>query len=107
MKGPTSDKLAKLQQMLEREPNDAFLLYGIALEHKKLKDLDRAIEFLNRTVAVDPGYCYAYFQRGQVQELLHRTEDARQSYREGIAAAERAGDGHAKEELTAALEMLE
>ena len=34
--------------MLERQPNDAFLLYGIALEHKKLNDHPKAIEYLDR-----------------------------------------------------------
>ena len=106
MNPPTSDKLTKLQQMLQREPRDAFLLYGIGMEYKKLQEFDRAIEHFNRVIEVDPGYCYAYFQRGQTYELLGESEPAKQSYRDGVAAADRAGDAHAKEELQAALEML-
>ena len=102
---PTSDKLQKLQQMLAKEPRDAFLLYGIGMELKKLKDFGRAIAHFGRVIEVDPGYCYAYFQRGQTHELLGQSEAAKQSYREGIDAAERAGDAHAKEELQATLEM--
>jgi tetratricopeptide (TPR) repeat protein len=104
---PTSEKLQKLQQMLAREPRDAFLLYGLGMEFKKLQLFDRAIEHFDRVIEVDPGYCYAYFQRGQTQELLGQSEPARQSYRAGIAAAERVGDAHAREELSAALEMVE
>ena len=107
MDAPTSDKLQKLQQMLDKEPRDAFLIYGIAMEYKKLKAYDRAIEHFGRVIEVDPNYCYAYFQRGQTHELLGQLDKAKQSYRAGIAAAERAGDAHAKEELTAALEMVE
>jgi tetratricopeptide (TPR) repeat protein len=106
MTTPTSEKLRKLRQMLEREPRDAFLLYGIGMELKKLKDFTSAIEHFSRVIEVDPGYCYAYFQRGQTHELLGQSEPARQSYRDGIAAAERVGDAHAKEELQAALEMV-
>ena len=102
---PTSEKLQKLQQMLAKEPRDAFLLYGIGMEFKKLKSYERAIEHFTRVTQIDPNYCYAYFQRGQTHELLGQSEAAKQSYREGIAAAERAGDAHAKEELQAALEM--
>ena len=107
MTAPTSDKLQKLQQMLGKQPRDAFLLYGLGMEYKKLEDYPRAIEHFDRVIAVDPNYCYAYFQRGQVYELLGQSEAAKQSYRAGIAAAERAGDAHAKEELQAALDMIE
>jgi tetratricopeptide (TPR) repeat protein len=106
MSAPTSDKLEKLQQMLAREPRDPFLLYGIAMEYKKLRAFDRAVEFFNRTIEVDPAYCYAYFHRGQTLELAGNASAARESYREGIAAADRAGDAHATEELQAALDML-
>jgi tetratricopeptide (TPR) repeat protein len=103
---PTSEKLDKLRRMLQREPRDAFLLYGVGMELKKLKDYAGAIEHFDRVIEVDPGYCYAYFQRGQTFELLGQSEQAKEAYRAGIAAADRAGDAHAKEELTAALEMV-
>ena len=92
--------------MLARMPNDAFLLYGIALEHKKLSDHRKALEFLDRVIAVDPNYCYAYFQKGQVFEMSGDVESAKQSYTEGITAARRAGDAHAQGELEGALQML-
>jgi tetratricopeptide (TPR) repeat protein len=102
-----SDKLPKLQAMLEKQPNDPFLLYGIAMEYKKMKESPRAIEFLDRCIAADPNYCYAYFQRGQVCEMSGDLSGARQSYNDGIAAAKRAGDGHAQSEIEGALSMLE
>lgn len=99
-------RLQQLEKMLEREPNDAFVLYGIALEYKKMNDSAKAIEYLDRTVRADPGYCYAYFQRGQVQESLGDVESARQTYRDGIEAAQRKGDAHAQGELEGALQAL-
>ena len=99
--------MAQLQQMLQRSPDDPFLLYGMAMEHKKAGDAASALEYLQRVTQKDPNYCYAYFQRGQAHELLGQSEAARASYRAGIEAAERTRDTHAKEELTAALEMLE
>jgi tetratricopeptide (TPR) repeat protein len=106
MSAPTSDKLQKLHRMLERDPRDAFLLYAIGMEHKKLQSPALAIEYFDRTIEVDAGYCYAYFQRGQVHEQAGNLPAARDSYRAGIAAAERAGDAHAKSELEAALDMI-
>lgn len=100
-------RMQQLQKMLEREPNDTFLLYGLALEYKKLNDPSAAIEHLNRVLRLDPGYCYAYHQRGLIQESLGETESAKQSYREGIEAATKKGDDHARGEIEGALSLLE
>jgi tetratricopeptide (TPR) repeat protein len=101
-----SEKLQQLFRLLQREPNDTFLLYGIGMEHKKLDALPAAIEYFDRVIANDAGYCYAYFQKGQVFEQMADPEKAQQAYRDGIAAAKRAGDAHAQSELEAALDML-
>lgn len=93
--------------MLERDPGDTFLLYGIALEHKKLGDGARAVEFLDRVIAADPGYCYAYHQKGLVFESTGDVEAAKGAYRAGIEAATKKGDAHAREEISAALSMIE
>jgi len=102
----TSDKLDKLLAMLDREPLDPFLLYAAGMEHKKLGNTASAIDFFSRTVAVDSSYCYAYFQRGQTQELAGDPRAAGLSYAAGIEAARRAGDAHAMQELQAALDLI-
>jgi len=102
-----SERLEKLTAMLRRQPDDPFLLYGVALEHKKLGDHASALKFLDRVTAVDPGYCYAWHQKGLIHESNGDTEAAKKAYREGIEAANRVGDAHAKEEITAALSMVE
>lgn len=99
--------MEQLRRLLERSPNDTFLLYAIALEHKKAAESREAIEFLDRVLKVDPLYCYAYHQRGLVYELLGDVELARQSYREGIEAAVKANDAHARGEIEAALSLIE
>ena len=102
-----SDRLDKLTKMLEREPNDTFLIYGLALEHKKLGQHDRAIELLDRVIQIDPGYCYAYFQKGAVLESTGDNESAKAVYRAGVDAAKKKGDAHAQSEIEGALAMIE
>jgi tetratricopeptide (TPR) repeat protein len=102
-----SERLEKLIQMLEREPNDTFLIYGLALEHKKLGDSARAIELLDRVIQLDPGYCYAYFQKGAVLESTGDNDAARSVYLAGIDAAKQKGDAHAQSEIEGALSMME
>ncbi len=102
-----SERLEKLRTMLEREPNDPFLLYGIAMEHKKLNDAAAALEFFDRVTRLDPGYCYAYHQKGLVHESQGDTDAAKRAYREGIEAAVKKGDDHARGEIEAALSMID
>ena len=101
-----SSKLPTLLKLLERDPRDAFTLYAIGLEHKRLGDLAAAIDFLNRTLAVDAGYCYAYYQLGQVEELREDSAAARSAYERGIEASRRVGDAKAQGELQGAIDML-
>ncbi len=104
---PTSERLEKLQQMLTKEPNDTFLLYGIAMELKKLNDPAAALTFFDRVTQLDPGYCYAYHQKGLIHESQGDAIAAKASYSEGIAAAIEKGDDHARSEIEAALSMID
>src|SRR5580693_6826705 len=103
---PSASRLDKLHKFLAATPNDPFLLYAIALEHKKT-DAPKAIEYLNKTLVADPLYCYAYFQLGQVYEQMGDVVSAKKSYIDGIAAAVKAGDAHAQSEISGALAMLQ
>ena len=102
-----SERLEKLRNMLQRQPSDPFLLYGVAMEFKKIGDATQAIDYLKRTLSADPNYCYAYHQLGQVHESQGDLESAKGAYRQGIEAANRSGDAHAKEEISGALSMIE
>ncbi len=103
----TSEKLQQLFKLLDRQPGDAFLLYGIGMEYKKLEELALSVDYFNKVICADVNYCYAYYQRGQVEEMRGDNNAAKQSYQEGIASAQRVNDAHAKSELQAALDFLE
>ena len=102
-----SDRLRQLRQMLEKAPQDTFLLYGIAMEHTKAGDVAPALEHFDRVIELDPGYCYAYHQRGLLHESTGDVEAAKRSYRAGVEAARRKGDAHAEGEIQAALDMID
>jgi len=102
----TSERMQSLQKMLQKEPDDLFLLYAIALEHKKASEFADAIQYLQRVLKKDPLYCVAFQQMAQVHEMAGDVAAAKQAYQDGIAAASRKGDLHAREEMEAALAML-
>ncbi len=100
---PHPDQLRKL---LERSPDDAFLTYALAMEHKKAGELDEALRLLSRTTSLDANYAYAHFQRGQIYEGRNDVPAARDAYAAGVAAAQRAGDAKGAGEIGGALAAL-
>ena len=103
---PRSPRLQQLLTMLEREPNDAFLLYGVAMEYKNLNEANVALDYLERVLKVDPNHSYTYYQKGQILESTGDADAARDAYRAGIESADRTGDAKARGELEAALDMM-
>lgn len=102
-----SKRLDQITKMLQATPNDAFLLYGAALEHKKAGQFAESVAFLDRTIAADPKMCYAYYQKGQVLEETGDTDAAAAAYRAGLAMARKIGDAKAEGELSQALSIVE
>lgn len=106
MPQPT-ERMKKLQQMLERDPDDLFLLYAVALEHRKGGALGESLSYLNRVLEKDAGYLGAYLMAGQVHEAAGDLEAARRVYRKGIEVARAKGESHAASEMEAALAIIE
>ena len=88
-------RMRQLRQMLERQPDDPFLLYGLAMEHKKADEPGQARRIFRPGPAQDPNYCYAYYQRRRSTSRWATSTLPRRTLREGIEAAERSGDDHA------------
>jgi Tfp pilus assembly protein PilF len=102
-----NERLQKLQSMLQHTPDDTFLLYALAMEHKKAQDFTAALGYFGRVIERDPGYCVAYHQAALTHEAAGDLAAARTAFHNGIAAAARKGDFHAKEEMEAALALLD
>jgi tetratricopeptide (TPR) repeat protein len=102
----SSDRLAKLLKLLDADPRDTFCLYGVAQEHVKRGDSKEALEWFDRTLAIDPDHSYAWFHRAKVQHAAGGTAEAIDSLRQGLAAARRVGDGKAISEIEGWLEEL-
>ena len=103
----TTERMTRLQGMLEKDARDPFLPFAIGMEHKKLKQTQQAVEWFNKALERDAGYCVAYHQAALAHEDAGDLESAKRTYRQGIAVARQKGDNHAAEEMEAALSMIE
>lgn len=101
-----ADRIDQLKKILAEEPNDAFCLYGLAQEHAKLGQHDVAIEYYDRTLAVDPDYCYAYFHKARSQEEAGDVEGAKATLRAGFERAKDCDDAKAAGEIAGYLDSL-
>ncbi|MDP7009607.1 MAG: hypothetical protein QGI78_08565 [Phycisphaerales bacterium] len=101
-----SDRLSQLRNLLEKDPHDAFCMYGIAMEYSKTEHHTEAIAWFDRTIEVDPSYCYAWYHKARVQDRSGDQEGARKTLEEGITQANSAGDLHAQDEMAAFLQNL-
>jgi len=102
-------RMAQIEALLADDPDDAFLRYGLAMEHASAGDDAECVnvmrDLITRTAA-NP-YVPAFLQCGQALVRLDRTEEACEVLRAGIGAAARAGDTHAQGEMQGLLASIE
>jgi Flp pilus assembly protein TadD len=99
-------RLDALKSMVEQNPGDSFLRYGLAMEYRNSGDLEGALREFRGLIEANPEYSAAYFHGGQTLERLGRTDEARALYETGIEVTRRKGEQHALSEMQAALDML-
>jgi tetratricopeptide (TPR) repeat protein len=57
-------RLEILKSMVEQNPRDSFVRYGLAMEYKNAGDLESAVREFQTLLAADPNYAAAYFHAG-------------------------------------------
>lgn len=100
------DRMAQLQKLLAMDPNDAFVLYGLAQEHAKREEHAQSIAYYDKCLAVDPLYCYAYYHKARSQQAEGDLAGAVATLRSGLDAAKKARDEKARSEIEGLIEML-
>jgi Flp pilus assembly protein TadD len=102
----SSTRLESLKNLVAQNPQDSFLRYGLAMEHRNSGDLESAMHEFQTLMESNPDYAATYFHAGQTLERLGREDEARAVYEHGIEVTTRKGDQHARSELQGALDML-
>ena len=100
------DRISTLSELLTQDPNNAFARYGLALEYANCGQHDRALEEFNKLLLANPDYAAGYFMAAQTLVKGERTDEAKKMLVNGIAAAGRKGDSHARSEMQQMLDEL-
>ena len=102
-----ADRLKSLLELYDKDPNDSFISYGIALEYISREDYQKAEKYLSSLLKSDPDYVPAYMQLAQIKEKLSCFDEAAVLYKKGIKAARDQGETHAANEMEGFLNELE
>ena len=97
---------AKLEQMLEKSPDDGFLNFGLAMELAKEGLTEEALARFDRVLQLDPTDIAAHLHKSRTLTRLGRTDEARAALATGIEASKAAGDTHAADELQRLLDGI-
>ncbi len=100
------DRLAVLEMMVSKAPNDPFPYYCLAQEYRTRGRSDEAVAAFDNLRARFAGYVPQYLMAAQLLNELKRFADARACLEAGIAAARAGRDTHALGELEGMLATL-
>jgi Tfp pilus assembly protein PilF len=95
-----------LEEFVATKPEDAFSRYGLAMECMNTGDPVAADTHFRALLEHNADYVPAYLMYAQLLNRESRTTEARQILSNGIAAAAKKGDQHARSELEALLTEL-
>ncbi|RYE01171.1 MAG: tetratricopeptide repeat protein [Sphingobacteriales bacterium] len=100
------DRIARIRELLNTQPNDSFLQHALALEYIKMGDESSARGLFEALLQREPGYVGSYYHLAKLLERQGEEEAAISVYEEGMRQAKAAGDNHAFSELRSAYEEL-
>ena len=96
------NKLNQLPEFHKKAPKDAFLNFAIAKEYESAKNDDKALEFYLEIQKNTPDYVGFYYHLGKLYVRQNKIENALQTYKQGMAVANKVNDKHAFSELASA-----
>lgn len=102
-----SPRLEQIRALLRDDPDDPFLMYGLAMEHLSLEQPEAAAKSFGDLMQSKPHYVPTYLMLGQTLQRLGRESDAADVLRKGAIVAKAAGNDHALSEIQGLLAIVE
>ncbi len=100
------DKIERLKEFLNANPDDCFVQHALALEYIKKGNEHKAKELFEKILSVDENYIGSYYHLAKLLERNGENEEAISTYEKGMKKAKEAGDQHSYNELQSAYEDL-
>ena len=101
------NKLKKLALLIQKNPDDSFSKFALALEFIKIGNNEKALALFINIEKSDPDYVGLYYHLGKLYYEIGENKKAIDTYKKGIEISTNQQDNHAKSELQSALFELE
>lgn len=98
--------MTRLKEMLEKQPDDAFLYHALGLEYVKGGDELAAEEMFKKALTKNEDHVGTYYHLVNLLAKAGRTEEAIKFCEKGLPACKKVGDDHAWRELNMLYEDL-
>ncbi len=102
----TTSRIDIFKQMLQSDPVNSSILFGLAKEYEKVGQSPEMIETLERYLAIADDEGNAFGMLARAYEQAAQPDKARATYQRGIDAAMAHGHPSMAEEYRAALEEI-
>ena len=99
-------RIEVFKKMLVAEPANTAVRFGLANELLKLERFEEAVSELQTYLSQTDDQGNAYGKLAQALDRLGRTDEAREAYRQGSAAAQRHGHPGMAQDFEMAMEEL-
>jgi thioredoxin-like negative regulator of GroEL len=96
----------QLEALLKSDPGDVFLNFGLAVQLGKEQRYAESLAGFDRVIGLDSSYLAAYHQKAKMLIHLRQIDEAKRVLAAGIAAAQQAGNHHARSEMQELLDSL-
>lgn len=100
------ERMEMFREVLEIDPDDALATYGMGMAHVQLNEPAEAIPYFERATTLQKDYSAAFLNLGKCYEAIGDTANAAETFRRGIAAANRKGDLMPMREMERRLKQL-
>ena len=87
----TTSRIDLFKQMLENDPGNTTVMFGLAKEYEKAGQNAELIEILNRYIQASDDEGNAFGMLASAYERLGQRNEAKQAYQRGIETAQRHG----------------
>ena len=99
-------RIQQLEEVLKTSSENAFLQYCLGQEYLKAGEPAKAIPRLREAIRIQADYSAAYRDLGKALALDGKTEQAVQTYRQGIEVAKERGDLQTAKEMNVFLKRI-
>ncbi len=102
----SEERIEKLREMLENNPEDTFVLFALGMEYVSRGDGSKARECFERLLKIDDNYVPAYFHLAKLLLKIGERERAKEVMVRGVKKAEENAQFHTRDKLKELLEQM-